>query len=185
MVTEMEQKPIRVAVIGAGMAGLVAARELQRENHDVVIFEKSTQIGGTWVYTPKTETGPMSLDPIREIVHSSMYESLRTNLPRYLMGFLDYPLTTKVGGDPRTFPVWSEVLRFLNDFAADFDLIKLVRFGFEVIRVEPDPLGGRSSWVVEWRTAGAPASSTVEIFEAVVVCTGHYTQPRITDFPGK
>ncbi|KAI3836791.1 hypothetical protein MKW98_005124 [Papaver atlanticum] len=37
-----------IAVIGAGAAGLVAARELRREGHTTVVFERSNQIGGTW-----------------------------------------------------------------------------------------------------------------------------------------
>ncbi|KAL9310406.1 putative FAD/NAD(P)-binding domain superfamily [Arabidopsis thaliana] len=38
--------PIRshhVAVIGAGAAGLVAARELRREGHSVVVFERQNK----------------------------------------------------------------------------------------------------------------------------------------------
>jgi len=36
-----------VAVVGAGAAGLVAARELLREGHGVAVFEKSGRAGGT------------------------------------------------------------------------------------------------------------------------------------------
>jgi cation diffusion facilitator CzcD-associated flavoprotein CzcO len=39
------------AVIGAGAAGLVTARELRKEGHDVVVFEQQEQLGGTWLYT--------------------------------------------------------------------------------------------------------------------------------------
>lgn len=38
----------RVAVIGAGMAGLVAAKELREQRHDVVVFERTTGPGGVW-----------------------------------------------------------------------------------------------------------------------------------------
>ncbi len=38
----------RVAVIGAGMAGLVAAKELKEEGHDVVVFERTDGPGGVW-----------------------------------------------------------------------------------------------------------------------------------------
>ncbi|KAL0312830.1 UNVERIFIED_CONTAM: Flavin-containing monooxygenase FMO GS-OX4 [Sesamum radiatum] len=80
-----------VAVVGAGAAGLSAALELRREGHKVVVYERENQIGGTWAYTPETETDPIGLDPTRNIVHSSLYESLRTNLPREVMGFRVYP----------------------------------------------------------------------------------------------
>ena len=38
----------RVAVIGAGMSGLLAAHRLQQAGVDVVIFEKNDDVGGTW-----------------------------------------------------------------------------------------------------------------------------------------
>ncbi len=41
-------QPRRVGVIGAGMAGLVAAKELRDEGHDVVVFERTEGPGGVW-----------------------------------------------------------------------------------------------------------------------------------------
>lgn len=38
----------RVAVIGAGITGLMSAKELKAEGHDVVIYEASSMIGGAW-----------------------------------------------------------------------------------------------------------------------------------------
>lgn len=165
------------------MAGLLTARELKRESHRVILFEKSNRLGGTWVYDPRVETDPLGLDPGREIVHSSMYRSLRVNLPRRLMGFLDYPFSQKDGGDPREFPGHEEVLRYLEDFARDFGLVELIRFGHEVVRVERVNEVSHE-WVVESRTRGSESEVEEEVFEAVVVCNGHHTEPRIAEFPG-
>ena len=45
----MEQSDIRVAVIGAGPAGIAAGYELRRQGfHDFTIFEKLDAAGGTW-----------------------------------------------------------------------------------------------------------------------------------------
>jgi len=174
--------PLRVAVIGAGVAGLAAARELRREGLDVVVFEKSHHLGGTWCYDPRIDSDPLGSDPNREVVHTSLYRSLRTNLPRPLMGFLDYPFPDRPDGDSRTFPGHEEVLWFLNRFADEFGLRGLTRFGSEVVRVER--VAGRSySWVVESRTSESVL--TREIFEAVVVCSGHFTEPRVPNIPGK
>ncbi|XP_076955133.1 flavin-containing monooxygenase FMO GS-OX-like 4 [Bidens hawaiensis] len=105
---------LNVAVIGAGIAGLVTARELLRENHHVTVFEKSKQIGGTWVYDHRVEVdGCIPLDPNRTVVHSSLYASLRTNLPRPLMGFSDFSFEDKSYGDPRLFPCHELPMMFL------------------------------------------------------------------------
>ncbi|GFY92651.1 flavin-binding monooxygenase family protein [Actinidia rufa] len=139
---------MKVAVIGAGATGLIAARELQSEGHRAVVFERKNQLGGTWVYDSRVEADPLSLDPSREVVISSLYFSLRTNLPRHLMG--------------------------------DFGLGELIRFGAEVVRVERVD-SGKDQWVVESRTSEV---SSEEFFEAVVVCNGHHTEPRVAFLPG-
>ncbi|XP_022757035.1 flavin-containing monooxygenase FMO GS-OX5-like isoform X3 [Durio zibethinus] len=176
----------KVAVIGAGMAGLVTARELRREGHQVTVFEKGQRVGGTWLYNPQVESDLLGLDPNREIVHTSLYRSLRVNLPRHVMGFLDYPFVKKEGGDSRSFPGHAEVLRFLEDFARDFGLMELIRFGHEVVGLERvDEVS--HEWVIESRTRGMESRWEFKehAFEAVIVCNGKNTEPNIAEFPGR
>ncbi|KAL3536994.1 hypothetical protein ACH5RR_000360 [Cinchona calisaya] len=172
---------LKVAVIGAGVAGLATYRELQKEGHQVVVYEKSSQIGGIWVYNPQVETDPLGLDPKRKIVHSSLYYSLRTNLPRHIMGFSDYPFEVKnKNGELLDFPGHEEMLEFLNCFMRDFGLNEFIRFNTQVVRVEQKD----NQWAVESRTSDDELTSE-ELFEAVVVCNGHYTQPRVAELPGE
>ncbi|TKY68100.1 Flavin-containing monooxygenase FMO GS-OX1 [Spatholobus suberectus] len=77
-------RSLKVAVVGTGVFGLVAAGELQREGHNVVFFKKTNHVGGTWAYDANTDS-----DPTRETVHGNLYLVLRTNLPRQFMGFSD------------------------------------------------------------------------------------------------
>ncbi|KAK5783403.1 hypothetical protein F383_07270 [Gossypium arboreum] len=175
-----------IAVIGAGAAGLVTARELQREGLRVTVFEKANKVGGTWLYDSRVESDLLGLDPNREIVHSSLYKSLRTNLPRQVMSFMDYPFVKRESGDRRPFPGHEEVLRFLQDFARDFGLMELIRFGHEVIRVElVDEVS--HEWVVESRTRETESrwESKEEVFEAVVICNGKHAEPKVAEFPGR
>ncbi|ESQ29139.1 hypothetical protein EUTSA_v10023450mg [Eutrema salsugineum] len=178
------QNPIisrHVAVIGAGAAGLVTARELRREGHTVVVFDREKHVGGLWIYSPKAESDPLGLDPTRPIVHSSVYESLRTNLPRECMGFRDFPFVPRgddVSRDPRRYPSHKEVLAYLRDFAREFNIEEMIRFETEVVRVEPV----NEKWRVRSKNSGG--FSDDEIFDNVVVCSGHYTEPNVARVPG-
>jgi len=169
----------KVAVIGAGAAGLVTARELQRAGHEPVVFEKGSTVGGVWVYSPQTEADPLGQSGPR--IHGSLYASLRTNLPRDLMAFVDYPFDGSGGGDdawPR-FPGHICVRRYLERFAGDFGIAPLIRFETEVTAVRPSPGG---AWTVESATANALRHET---FDAIAVCNGHYAEPRIPTLPGE
>nr|XP_043621945.1 flavin-containing monooxygenase FMO GS-OX5-like [Erigeron canadensis]XP_043621946.1 flavin-containing monooxygenase FMO GS-OX5-like [Erigeron canadensis] len=177
---------MKVAVVGAGLCGLIAARELERESHEVVVLEKSHRLGGVWVYDPRTESDLLGIDPDRDIVHATIYKSLRTNSPRQIMGFSDYMFQGKEYGDPRMFPGHEEVLSYLEDFAEKFGVTKLIRFNSEVTRVEL--LGPGDGFEVEWKMNEASLTSSLtstETFDAVVVCNGHNSQPRVAmDIPG-
>jgi len=39
----------RVAVIGAGVSGVVSAKHLKESGIEVVVFERSKQAGGNWL----------------------------------------------------------------------------------------------------------------------------------------
>ncbi|KAH9313938.1 hypothetical protein KI387_022565 [Taxus chinensis] len=171
-------KSCKVAVIGAGAAGLVAARELHREGHQIVVFEQSDNVGGTWVYDPHVESDPLGLEPNRTAVHTSMYLSLRTNLPRELMAFNDYPFKTVEGRDCRRFPGHREVALYLEDFADQFDLLRFIRFRTLVEYVAMDSKY-QNQWIV--RSCADRTDAREEVYDAVVVCNGHFTQPRIAE----
>ncbi|CAM0956250.1 unnamed protein product [Alopecurus aequalis] len=172
---------LRLAVVGAGAAGLAAARELRREGHVPVVFERAAAVGGTWLYA--TPAPAAATDPLgAAATHSSLYASLRTNLPREVMGFLDFPFTTASSVvDGRRFPGHQEVLRYLEDFARHFNLYGLVRFETEVIGVRREAAG---RWAVTSRKLGVKGKQDEEMYDAVVVCNGHYTEPRIASIPG-
>jgi len=84
---------LKICVIGAGAAGLCAARHLLRRQEllvgggggapaaSVTVFEAGEAVGGTWIYSDEFGDG----------VHSSMYRDLKTNLPKEVMAFPDFP----------------------------------------------------------------------------------------------
>jgi cation diffusion facilitator CzcD-associated flavoprotein CzcO len=178
-------KSCKVAVIGAGVAGLVAAREFIREGHDVVLFEQTESVGGVWVYDPDIEDDDLlGVRKFRKRVHSSMYASLRTNLPREIMGFTDFPFLPREGRDGRRFPGHAEVAAYLEDFAEFYGIVKYVRFCTVVEYCGVCKKGEKMSWKLRTRRRDETEGAKEEVFDAVVVCSGHYSEPKLAEVPG-
>lgn len=66
------RKKMRIAIIGAGVAGLASARRcLENDFADIVVYERSKVVGGTWVYDER-----IGLDEFGLPIHTSMYQNL-------------------------------------------------------------------------------------------------------------
>ena len=161
-------RSVSVAVVGAGAAGLASVRALRREGLAVTAFEARPEAGGTWVL----EAGARG-------AQSSLYDSLRTNLPREVMGFQELPFT----GAPGTSPYCGhrEVRQYLEAYAEKFDLKRHIRFGERVVSARRAPrgggAGGRAGWLLEI-DGGGEQKAYEETFDALMVCNGHYTEAR-------
>ncbi|CAL5089057.1 unnamed protein product [Urochloa decumbens] len=186
----------KVCVVGAGMSGLAAARELRREGHTVTVMEQRGDVGGQWLYDPRTDAD----DPIGAAapvkVHGSMYASVRLISPRECMGFSDFqfvPRPGAAGRDARRFPARHEVYCYLRDFCAAFGLDDAVRLNTRVLRIAMAPQceearGGEVRWMVRSVHVEPDGSedgvAVEEVFDAVVVANGHYSQPRLPKIQG-
>ena len=42
---------MRIGIIGAGVAGLATAKTLKQAGHDVVVFDRTPDVGGVWSVT--------------------------------------------------------------------------------------------------------------------------------------
>ena len=164
----------RVAVIGAGPAGLVSAREALRQGCDVTVFESGADVGGVWVHSASVEDDPLGEASV-QTVHSSLYDSLTTNIPRDLMAYSDFTFDSAGGGEddwPR-FPHHTCVRRYLDRFADRFDIRRHILFNEAVRRV----VNQAASWQIT-------TDHGVSEHDAVMVCNGHYAKPRVPLLPG-
>jgi dimethylaniline monooxygenase (N-oxide forming) len=140
----------RVAVIGAGAAGLCSAKYLLARGVDVVVFEIGSAIGGLWVYQNDNGLGPA-------------YRSLHLNSEARVTAYQDFPFPQ---GTP-LFPDHVQVRQYLEAYAQRFDLVRHIRFRARVLDVRAQAAGWRL------RIEGAPD----EDFDAVVVASGHQGVP--------
>ncbi|KAE8124399.1 hypothetical protein FH972_019290 [Carpinus fangiana] len=185
MVTVRNQSK-HVCVIGSGPSGLVAARELRKEGHSVVVLEQNHDVGGQWLYDPDVEgEDPLGRNTFGK-VHSSVYASLRLISPREIMGFSDFPFLVKKDRDSRRFPGHRELFLYLKDFCEWFGLREMIRFNTRVEYVgmlDSGAIGKDLKWVVRSREMKAE-KVVEEVFDAVVVATGHYSQPKLPSIKG-
>ncbi|XP_059164840.1 uncharacterized protein LOC131947629 [Physella acuta] len=174
---------VSVAVVGAGAAGLCALRHLalpgvSSVNLTATCFEQSPRVGGTWYYTEDIGTDKYGLP-----VHSSMYKHLRTNLPVECMAFPDYPF-------PKQQPSFVEhevVLKYLEDYAHNFNLTKYIKFLTKVKKIRPVSDEGskfKVNWEVTTCSVANPGVEQTQTFNAVLLCNGHYAKPLVPDIPG-
>lgn len=148
----------RFAVIGAGAAGLCAAKHLVESGIDVTIYEIGSQIGGLWVY--ENDNG-----------RSSAYRSLHINSEAQVSTFRDFPFPP----DAPLYPDHAEMKQYFYDYADRFDLLRRIRFNSRVVSVTPD-LTVRLE------------NGTEEKFDGVVAASGHQSDPRdppeVKDYTG-
>ncbi|XP_072037198.1 uncharacterized protein [Amphiura filiformis] len=169
----------RVAVIGAGPAGLCAARYLspKPDSFEPIVFEKSDRIGGTWVYTE--ETGK---DQYGFPIHSSMYKNLKTNQSKEVMAFPDFPFDPSLP----SFVTHKDVLDYLEKYVAQFNLLQYIKFKTVVECVKPVTNGEKTLWEVTVRDLTDKVNgSQTSLFDAVIVCNGHYSVPKIPKLKGQ
>ena len=142
----------RVAIIGAGAAGLCVAKCLLDEGIIPVIFEVSNKIGGLWKYDNDSTDGG-----------GPAYESLQTNTSILKTAFKDYPFPD----DYPNFPSRQQVLDYLIGFAQRFNLTEHVKFNHKVIKVDKVS----DKFIVNYESK---TESFTKEFDNVIVASGRH-----------
>jgi cation diffusion facilitator CzcD-associated flavoprotein CzcO len=143
----------RVAVIGTGFGGLAAAVRLKQAGvSDLVLFEKSDDVGGVW--------------------RENTYPGAACDVPSHL-----YSLSFAPKADwSRRFAPQAEIHQYLRDVARDFDVLRHIRFGTEVLAAAFDEEKGT------WRlTLAGGAEHEADV---LIAATGQLSRPSMPDVPG-
>src|SRR6478672_9719236 len=108
----------RVAVVGAGPGGLVAAKHAIEAGYDVSVFEASDDLGGQWNTAA---------------AHSGIWPGMRTNTSRAMTAFSDYP----VPASHDLHPLAEQVHDYLRAYSDTFGVTDRIRFNTRVSDVRP------------------------------------------------
>jgi trimethylamine monooxygenase len=172
----------RVCVIGAGPSGLSqlhAFEEARKQGADIpelVCFEKQDYWGGLWNYQWRT-----GLDEYGEPVHSSMYQALWSNGPKENLEFPDYSFEKHFGRQIPSFPPRAVLFDYLEGRARMNDVARHIQFHHAVRFVEY--LEDRDKFRVTVEDL-AERDTREEEFDYVIVSTGHFSVPKIPEYPG-
>jgi cation diffusion facilitator CzcD-associated flavoprotein CzcO len=147
---------MRIAIIGAGVAGLVTAKVLAQAGHEVRVFEKAPDVGGVWSRTRR-------------------YPGLTTQSPKAQYSFSDFPM-------PKHYPEWptgAQVQEYLAAYATGFGLDPMLRLDTEVTAARP---AGDGTWTVETRDAADKVST--DTYDRLVVANGVFCEPAVPSYYG-
>src|SRR4051794_27161442 len=106
-------RPLRFAVIGAGMSGILATIKLTEAGHDdVVVYEKNDRVGGTW--------------------RDNTYPGIACDVPSHLYSYSFAPNTEW----SHAFSPGPEIHAYFERVAREHGVVERVRFGQTVERCE-------------------------------------------------
>ena len=150
----------RVAIVGGGPAGLVAAKSLLEEGLHPTVFQRSSNLGGQW-----NAPGP----------HSGVWKTMRANTSKVTMCFSDFPLEEELP----MFLTNQQAHEYLLKYAKHFGLDECLKLNTRVEMVSRADGGG---WLVESKTLEERREA--EVFPHVIVAPGRFNQPRIPTVKG-
>jgi 4-hydroxyacetophenone monooxygenase len=150
-------RDFRVAVVGAGMSGLIAGHRLGQAGITYVVFEKNDDVGGTW--------------------YENRYPGCRVDVPNHLYSYsfaqrLDWP---------HRFSPRDVLLDYFRSATDDFGVRPNLRLGTEVTSAVFSEETGLWTLTVRGRDG---ATEQVEV-NAVVSAVGQLNRPRLPEIEGR
>ncbi|MFI2232266.1 flavin-containing monooxygenase [Nocardia testacea] len=144
----------RIAIVGAGIAGLVCAKVLSEDGFAVEVFDRAPDIGGVWSETRR-------------------YPGLRAQSSKYTYHFSDHPMPADY---PRVLD-GARMQEYLASYVRAFGLTDRLRLRTEVVAA--DPVDG--GWLLEIRDLDGVHRTSCD---HLVIANGVFSEPQLPDFAG-
>lgn len=145
----------KIGIVGAGLSGLATIKELVEAGHEVLCFEKNSDIGGVF-----SEHGT--------------YDSVELTVSNYFMAYSDFmPYDESV-----KFWTRKEYKEYLDRYVEHFDLLKHIRFNCTVNDIRESEGG----YIIEGQSGENEQFS--ESFSHLAICSGQFQKPNVPEIPG-
>jgi 4-hydroxyacetophenone monooxygenase len=150
-------RPFLVAIVGAGMSGIVAAYRLQQAGVPYVVIDKNPDVGGTWL--------------------ENTYPGCRVDIPNHYYSYSfaqrdDWPFFYS----PR-----QELHRYFRQCVDEFGIHDNIRFGTEVSAIVWDEDSG--TWTLE--LVGPDGTEDSLTANAVISAVGQLNRPQYPSIEGR
>lgn len=150
---------MRIAIIGAGFAGVSSAKTLSSLGYSVTVFEKEKEVGGVWAA-------------------SRRYPGLTTQNPRSTYALSDFPM-------PDDYPEWpngEQVQRYFEGYLDAYNLRELIRFDTMVVDAKLSV--DQEHWIISTKNATDHGEILTEEFDFLIICNGIFSTPSIPQYSG-
>lgn len=149
--------PSKYCIVGAGPAGLIAARALKRSGVAFDVIERNVRVGGLWDITnPGTP----------------LYDSAHFISSKFRSAFYGFPMPA----DYPDYPTHYQIHSYITAFAEEYGLTEHVEFGREVLSAIPASSAG---WTVTLD------NGEQRHYAGVIVASGVNWSPQIPSYPGQ
>ncbi|KAK0620523.1 hypothetical protein B0T14DRAFT_432051 [Immersiella caudata] len=156
---------VDLVVIGAGIAGLSAAKGYHQLNPDksLVVLDGSSSLGGVWA-------------------EERLYPGLRTNNMLGTYEYPDFPMDTETFGiKPGEFIPGTVMHKYLTKYAEKFDILDKIRYRSKVLTAEHQD-GSDGGWIL---TVQSGSSETRLAARKLIMATGFTSDPFLPHFEGQ